>query len=143
MSLPGLPGDENPNPQWKLPPEPSKWQSGWTPGASPLEEEATEVEPAPPAWQRPPAAAPPPTPGQAVGALVVSIAGLVFCPLIASVVGLVLGYQAKRRIDGSGGALGGRAVALAAIVLGWVGVVVYGAVVALAVLGAVLSSSPA
>lgn len=73
-----------------------------------------------------------PTNGLAIGALIASILGL-FC-LIGCVVGLILGYQARNQIDASGGAQGGRGLAVAAIVIGWVGV-------GLGVLGLVLIAS--
>jgi uncharacterized membrane protein len=59
---------------------------------------------------------------KATAALVLGIAGLVICPLICSVIGLVLGYQARREIDNSNGMQEGRGNAVAGIVLGWVGV---------------------
>jgi hypothetical protein len=56
-----------------------------------------------------------------------AIASLVFGILImygvGSVLALVLGYQAREEIDASGGALGGRGMAIAGIVLGWIGLV--------------------
>src|SRR5215207_537343 len=60
--------------------------------------------------------------GKATVALVLGILGLVFCPLICSVLALVFGYQARNEIDGSGGRISGRGNAKAGIVLGWVGV---------------------
>ena len=53
-------------------------------------------------------------------ALVFGILG--FWPLfvIGSVVALVLGYAGKKEIDRSGGTQGGRSLAIAGIVLGWV-----------------------
>jgi hypothetical protein len=57
--------------------------------------------------------------------MVLGIAGLLgVCfyglGLIAGIVGLVLGYVAKREIRGSGGRLEGSGMATAGIVLGWV-----------------------
>jgi hypothetical protein len=60
--------------------------------------------------------------GKATAALVLGICGLVVCPLVCSIIGLVLGYQAKSEIDASGGRIGGRGSATAGIVLGWIGV---------------------
>lgn len=62
--------------------------------------------------------------GKATAALVMGILGLVFCPLICSVLALVFGYQSRNEIDGSGGQLKGRGNATAGIVLGWIGVVI-------------------
>jgi hypothetical protein len=41
---------------------------------------------------------------------------------ILSVVAVALGYAARRQIDASGGTQGGRGMAVAGIVLGWIGV---------------------
>ena len=47
--------------------------------------------------------------------------GIVAWP-IGSILALVFGYMAKRQIDESGGVQGGRGLAIAGIVLGWVGI---------------------
>ena len=60
------------------------------------------------------------TNGLAVGAFVSSLLGLL-CG-VGLIVGLVLGYIAKSQIDRSGGVQGGRGLAVAAIVIGWIGV---------------------
>lgn len=59
------------------------------------------------------------TNGFAVASLVL---GIVFIWGIGSVLALVFGYIAKNQIDQSRGAEGGRGMAIAGIVLGWVGV---------------------
>jgi hypothetical protein len=64
----------------------------------------------PPSAMTPPAA--PTTSTMAVVAFVLS--------LIISVVGLILGYIARAEIDRSEGRLGGRKLATAAIVIGWI-----------------------
>jgi len=74
-----------------------------------------------------------PTNGKATAALVLGICGLLLCPLVLSVVALVLGYQARTEIDQSGGTQDGRGLAVAGIVLGWIGVV-FAALVVLAVI---------
>lgn len=53
------------------------------------------------------------------------ICGLVVCPIVLSIVGLVLGYQAKSEIDRSGGRISGRGNAKAGIVLSWVGLALW------------------
>lgn len=63
-----------------------------------------------------------PTNGKATGALVLGICGLVVCPLICSIVAVVLGYQARTEIDQSQGMQDGRGSAVAGIVLGWIGI---------------------
>ncbi|HEY77158.1 MAG TPA: DUF4190 domain-containing protein, partial [Thermoflexia bacterium] len=48
--------------------------------------------------------------------------GLTFVPTIGSIVGVILGYMAKRQIAESGGAMGGEGLAKAGIIIGWVGI---------------------
>jgi Domain of unknown function (DUF4190) len=85
----------------------------------------------------PPQPQPPPTPpassggyytqptsstnGLAIASLVSSIAGFVICGL-GFIVGVVLGYIAKNQIDQTGGAQEGRGMAVAGIIVGWVGI---------------------
>jgi Domain of unknown function (DUF4190) len=99
-------------------------------------------------WQ-PPAAPPPPPPppaapfgqpsstpqrstgtnGLAVASLVCGIAQFFCIFFIGTILALVFGYIAKNQIDQSGGAQGGRGLAIAGIVLGYVGIglaVLYG-----------------
>ncbi|MGH2808212.1 MAG: DUF4190 domain-containing protein, partial [Actinomycetota bacterium] len=83
-------------------------------------------QPAYPAYQ------PPPTNGMAIAAL---ISGILWFFWIGSIVALVMGYVAKQQIDASNGTQAGRGLAIAGIVLGWVGI----ASLALVVLGAVSS----
>jgi Domain of unknown function (DUF4190) len=61
------------------------------------------------------------TNGFAVAALVL---GIVWLYGIGSILALVFGYKARRQIDDSNGAQGGRGMAVAGIVLGWIGMVV-------------------
>ncbi len=66
-----------------------------------------------------PAAASPPTNGKAIASMVLGI--LVLCG-IGSILALVFGHQARNEIDASGGYQGGRGMATAGIVLGWIGI---------------------
>jgi len=70
------------------------------------------------------------TSGNAIASMVLGIVGLVFFPLVASILAMVLGRSGKRDIRGRPG-LAGEGMATAGIVLGWVGV-------ALVVIGVVL-----
>ena len=64
------------------------------------------------------------TNGLAVASLVT---GLFFwCFLVPGVVAIVLGYLALEQIDRSGGTFTGRGMAIAGIILGWVGIGVLG-----------------
>lgn len=65
------------------------------------------------------APAPVTTNGFAVASLVL---GIVWAMGIGSILALVFGYIGKSQIDGSGGTQTGRGLAIAGIVLGWVGV---------------------
>jgi len=66
---------------------------------------------------------------------VLGIVGLVFCPLICSVLALVFGYQSRNEIDASGGQLSGRGSAVAGIVLGWIGIVIWALFLILIIIG--------
>jgi hypothetical protein len=62
---------------------------------------------------------PPRTNGFAVAALVL---GILWLYGVGSILALIFGYVAKSQIDASGGTQQGRGIAVAGIVLGWVGV---------------------
>lgn len=70
----------------------------------------------------------PGTPGLAVAALFLSLAGLLFFPIVGSIGGLVLGYRVRLELARAGAASGS---ATAAIVLGWIGLLVYGTLIVL------------
>jgi len=59
------------------------------------------------------------TNGLAIASMVL---GILWVYWIGSILALVFGYVAKSQIDQSGGAQTGRGMAVAGIVLGWVGV---------------------
>lgn len=63
-----------------------------------------------------------PSSGLAIGSLISSILGLTFLPTIGSIVGLVLGYMARRQIEESMDRMGGEGMAKAGIIIGWIGV---------------------
>ncbi len=50
------------------------------------------------------------------------VLGILWLYWIGSILALIFGYVAKRQIDESGGMQGGRGMAVAGIVLGWVGI---------------------
>ena len=85
------------------------------------------------------AALAPATNGEAIAALVLGIGSLVVLPLfpvsfIGAIVALVLGYKSRREIDSSEGGQGGRGLAVAGIVLGWIALVI-SILLAIAVVG--------
>jgi hypothetical protein len=93
-----------------------------------------------PSTQMAPVPAPPPivvqapaprTNGMAIASLVLGILWLYW---VGSILALVFGYSAKKQIDASSGKETGRGLAVAGIVLGWVGIgfLVIGIIVAIA-----------
>ncbi|MGH2807440.1 MAG: DUF3105 domain-containing protein [Actinomycetota bacterium] len=76
-----------------------------------------------------------PTNGLAITSLISGIAGLTFFPILGSILALVFGYLGKGQIDRSQGAQDGRGMAIAGIVLGWIGVVLTLLITALIVVG--------
>ena len=63
------------------------------------------------------------TDSQAIASLVCGILGILFCPIILSIVALVLGNQSKKRIAESGGTLDGEGMAKAGTILGIIGII--------------------
>ena len=102
---------------------PSDQPSGWQPPAGEPTPPPPGSWPPPQQQQQPPWGPGPPTNSKATTSLVLGICGVLLCPLILSVPALVLGYQARSEIDRSNGASGGRGLAVAGIVLGWIGLV--------------------
>jgi hypothetical protein len=86
----------------------------------------------------------PPESGNATAALLLGIAGLFVCPIICSILAIVYGKKAYEEIDASRGYMRGRGQAQAGVILGWVGLGLYGlavlALVALIVLGMSLAA---
>jgi cyclophilin family peptidyl-prolyl cis-trans isomerase len=79
----------------------------------------------PPGWSPPPAA--PATNGNAVASLVVGVLSIVSCPILG-VVGLVLGFRARRQIREANGAEGGDGLAVGGLITSALGIVVSGIV---------------
>jgi hypothetical protein len=128
-------------------PAPGWWRAddgNWYPPAGGAPTSATPptqawTPPPPPAGLAGPTAAYGPPPGPAPGygygygygppapvtnglAIAALVCGILWLYWIGSILALVFGYVAKSQIDRSGGAQGGRGMAIAGIVLGWVGV---------------------
>jgi hypothetical protein len=131
--------------------QPQGWQSEWNrPGGWQPDEQGDAVPPPPPGqggWQQQPdggwmQVGVAQTSGKSTAALVLGILGLVlFCPIICSILALIFGYQARRDIDASGGRLSGRGNATVGIVLGWIGVALMVAFVALIIIGLAVGDS--
>ena len=94
----------------------------------------SQPPPTPPAgWGGPPPGTIyPGAPGTRTSGLAVAslVTGLFFwCWVIPGIVSIVLGHLALESIDDSGGAKRGRGMAIAGIVLGWVGIGIVGLLV--------------
>jgi hypothetical protein len=63
--------------------------------------------------------------GKAVASLVLGIVGIFVCPIIASVLAIIFGYSARTEIAASRGTQSGDSNAVAGIILGCVGLVLY------------------
>jgi hypothetical protein len=66
----------------------------------------------------------PPTPGSATAALVLGIVSIVMClGLFTGIPAMIVGRNAKREIEASGGRLGGEGVATAGVITGLIGTI--------------------
>jgi hypothetical protein len=63
------------------------------------------------------------------------VLGIIWIYWIGSILALVFGYIAKKRIDESNGMVTGRGMAIAGIVLGWVGVGILTLTIILVIVG--------
>jgi hypothetical protein len=68
------------------------------------------------------------------------VLGILWLYWVGSILALVFGYIAKSQINDSGGRQGGRGMAIAGIVLGWIGVGILILVIVLVSIG--VSSEP-
>lgn len=77
----------------------------------------------------PPSPSPPPASRRSPAATFALVLGIIsvigFLFVIPSIVAIVYGHSARREIDRSGGALSGRGLAVAGIILGWTGLAVF------------------
>ncbi len=73
--------------------------------------------------QVPPAGGQPKNETLAVVSLIFGISGFVCLGIIGSIVAVITGSMAKKKIAASGGALGGEGLAKVGIILGWIGII--------------------
>jgi hypothetical protein len=66
------------------------------------------------------------TSSMAIISLIASIAGLFILPLAGSIVGIIVGNMAKKEILESGGMKTGDGLAQAGVIIGWVGLALWG-----------------
>ena len=69
---------------------------------------------------------PPQSSGNATAALVLGICGIMMCPIVCSILAIVFAKKAYTEIDYSGGRITGRDNAKAGLILGWVGLGLWG-----------------
>lgn len=127
-----LPGDDNPNPQWRKR-EPVMWQpQGPPPPGPPLGDQQ-------PIWQEPPRhpqfQPSPPSSGLAIASLILSISAFIALPLVGSIGGVVCGHMARSKAFRSGHPSDSRGLALAGVIIGWVGIAFWVGLIALIVVG--------
>ena len=79
------------------------------------------------------------TEGTAVASLVLGIAGIVFCPLICSVLAIIFGVQAKNKIR-QDPSLQGAGMAQAGFILGIIGAVIVGIGIIVLIIAAATSN---
>ena len=116
-------------PGWYSDPDDPATQRYWD-GAQWTENRAPGTAVAPAAYGAPvapaaygaPVAPAVPTNGKATASMILGIVGLLILYLIGPILALVFGYQAKNEIEASGGTQGGRGMAIAGIVMGWIGI---------------------
>ena len=73
----------------------------------------------------------PPTSGLAIASLILSVSAFVALPLIGSIGGVVCGHMARSRLRQTGYASEGNGLALAGVIIGWVGIAFYVGLIAL------------
>ena len=107
------------------PPTPPPPASPPPPAPPPASPPPPAPPPAPPAYGQQPGGygyqSTPRTNGLAIASLVLGIAQIFLC-IIGGILALVFGYISRRQIDESGGTQGGRGMAIAGIILGWIGI---------------------
>jgi hypothetical protein len=136
---PPEPAPPDPEPREPVPPEsgPVQPSAAWTPPAAtptspaaatpPPSAPPPAAPPGTPGWYPPPGVAPGYAPPQktnnaAIISLIAGIAQFVICPFVGAIVAIVTGHVARGQIKRAQGAEGGRGLATAGLVLGYVGI---------------------
>ncbi|MEO7319035.1 MAG: DUF4190 domain-containing protein, partial [Chthoniobacteraceae bacterium] len=129
----------------ELQPDDLAWAEGrteWTPlSAFPGISSAPTTQPpplrvtaAPPPLQRIPGSNAPPTSGLAIGSLVCGILSFTFLPILASIPAIICGHMASSEIKRSAGAIGGKGVAMAGLIMGYITIAILPIIVVIAIL---------
>jgi hypothetical protein len=58
----------------------------------------------------------------AIVSLIAGIVGLTLLPIVGSIAAVITGYMARKEIRASAGAISGDGMALAGLIMGWIGV---------------------
>jgi predicted house-cleaning NTP pyrophosphatase (Maf/HAM1 superfamily) len=77
----------------------------------------------------------------ALVSLIAGIVGLTLLPILGSIAAVITGYMARKEIRASAGAITGDGMAMAGLIMGWIGVVL--SVVGLCIACLVLVALPA
>lgn len=86
-------------------------------------EPAAPISPPPTyAAPRPITPAKPAPPGAAIASLVLGVASFLMCGIFFSIPGVILGYQARKRIEANPDGLGGADMVKAAIIVNWINI---------------------
>jgi hypothetical protein len=101
------------------------------------EQQPTWQEQRPPQPQYQPA---PPTNGLAIASLILSISAFVALPLIGSIAGVICGHMARAQLRRAQYAQEGNGLALAGLIVGWVGIAFY-ALLLLFLLGVIFAAA--
>ena len=144
---PGSPGEPPPpGSGWPAPPPPPPPPagSGWPPPPPPgygygYGQAAPGYPPYPPypPYQYGPTRE---TEGLAIAALILAIASFVICPVIPSIVALILAASARRNIDESGGMKDGLGLVTAARIIAWVNLGLAAVVITIIVIVAIVNA---
>ncbi len=78
--------------------------------------------------------------GLAIASLVMGILSLVCCGLLSGIPAVICGHMAVAQIKKSGGALGGNGMAVAGLVMGYIGIILTVLFIVLGGMGAMLSA---
>lgn len=78
------------------------------------------------------------TDGQAIASLILGIVGLTMCPLVPSIIAVIVGNQAKARLD-IDPSLQGAELARVGVILGWIGIALGSIGLVIGILAFVLS----
>lgn len=86
-------------------------------------------------------AGPPHSSGLAIASMVLGIVGILAIPLVASIAAVICGHLARSQIRAGEGRVGGEGMALTGLITGYLGILIYGGLVAFFII-LIVSLSP-